>query len=251
MTTESNHQADHAITKPISRQVPALNAWGWTVQGFYLFKAYPVMWVILILIYLAIMVPVSMLPGVGSLLSALLAPVFAAGLMWAAQAVSRGEELEINHLFLGFKRNTAQLMIVGGIYMLTIVVIMVMLVMSLDQSLVKLILEGKELSQAQAQTVLLPVLIALAAFVPVVMAYWFAPVLVGLENLSAMEAMKLSFMASVQNIVPFFLYGMLFIVFFLIALIPYGLGLVIVIPMMMTSLYTSYVDIFNVSVKNG
>ncbi len=251
MTTESPNQTNSDITKPSSRKVPAINAWGWTVQGFYLFKAYPIMWIILILIYLIVMVPVSMLPGVGSFLSALLAPVFAAGLMWAAQAVSRGEELEINHLFLGFKRNTAQLVTVGGFYMLSLLTIAIFVVMSLDKSIVELIVQGKELSPEQAQTVLMPVLIALALLVPVVMAYWFAPVLVGLHNLSAVEAIKLSFMASVRNIFPFFLYGFIFAGLVLLALIPFGLGLVIVIPVMMTSLYASYADIFNVSAKTS
>lgn len=239
-TTPENNPA------PASRQVRAINAWGWTVQGFYLFKANPVMWIILILIYLLIMVPLSMLPGVGSFLSALLAPVFAAGLMWAAQAVSRGEELEINHLFLGFKRNTAQLVSVGGFYMLSLIAIAVFVVMSLDKTVVELLVQGKELSVEQANTVVMPALIALALLVPVVMAYWFAPVLVGLHHLKATEAIKLSFMASVRNIFPFFLYGFIFAGLVLLALIPFGLGLIIVVPVMMTSLYASYADIFNI-----
>lgn len=243
MTTDPSKD----IIQPIPRQVPAKNAWGWTVQGFHLFKVYPVMWIILILIYLVIMVPISMLPSVGSFLSALLAPVFAAGFMWASQAVSRGEELEINHLFLGFKRNTTQLMTVGGFYMLSLLLIAIFVVMSLDKSILELIIAGNELSPEQAQTVLLPVLVALALLVPVIMGYWFAPVLVGLHNVSPQAAIKLSFIASLRNIFPFFLYGCIFFGLVLLALIPLGLGLVIVIPVMMTSLYASYADIFDVA----
>ena len=42
------------------------------------------------------------------------------------------------------------------------------------------------------------------------------------------------------------LYGVIFMVLLIIAIIPVGLGLVIVVPMMMTSLYTSYTDIFSI-----
>ena len=35
-----------------SRQVPAGNAWVWIVSGFNLFKANPVMWIVILLIYL-------------------------------------------------------------------------------------------------------------------------------------------------------------------------------------------------------
>jgi len=67
-----------------------------------------------------------------------------------------------------------------------------------------------------------------------------------LHNLSAVDAMKLSFAACLKNMLPFLLYGLIFMVLLIIAIIPVGLGLVIVVPMMMTSLYTSYTDIFSI-----
>jgi uncharacterized membrane protein len=36
-------------------------------------------------------------------------------------------------------------------------------------------------------------------------------------------------------------------VILVIAIIPFGLGLIVAIPVMMTSLYTSYVDVFNIT----
>ena len=41
-----------------SRQVPAGQAWAWVVRGFELFKANPVMWIVILLIYLAIIIPI-------------------------------------------------------------------------------------------------------------------------------------------------------------------------------------------------
>ena len=241
MTTETQLELS---PPPAPRSVPALHAWGWTVQGFYFFKANPVMWIVLIFIYLLIMVPVSLLPIVGSFLSALLAPVFAAGLMAASKAVSRNEPLEINHLFLGFKQNTAQLVSVGGIYMLSLLIIAIFVVLSLDKAVIELLIKGQELNVEQAQTVVMPILIAMLFFVPVVMAYWFAPVLVGLHKVTAIEAMKLSFKASILNMLPFLLYGLIFMLLIVLAVIPFGIGLIVVVPMMMTSLYASYADIF-------
>jgi uncharacterized membrane protein len=81
---------------------------------------------------------------------------------------------------------------------------------------------------------------------PVLMGYWFAPVLAGLHNLSAVEAMKLSFTACLKNILPFLLYGFIFMALLIIAIIPFGLGLVVVAPLMMTSLYSSYADVFGI-----
>ncbi|HYN55047.1 MAG TPA: BPSS1780 family membrane protein [Methylotenera sp.] len=229
------------------KQVPAANALGWIVSGFNLFKANPAMWIILFVIYLAIIVPISLVPVVGSIVSTLLAPVFAAGLMWGCQAITKNEDLEINHLFAGFKQNTAQLIAVGGFYMMGLLVIAVMVVLSLDRETIEILMKGGTVNPDQAGAMMLPILVAMLFLLPLIMAYWFAPILVGLNNLTATEAMKLSFVACLKNMLPFLLYGLIFMVMLVLAIIPFGLGLLVVIPVMMTSLYTSYVDIFSVS----
>lgn len=232
------------------RQVPIGNAWLWISSGFRLFKSNPAMWIILLVIYLAIMIPLSMLPVLGSVLSTLLAPVFAAGMMWGCQALTRNQDLEINHLFEGFKRNTSQLIAVGGIYMLSLLLVAIGAVLMLDAATVDLLVKGGNPNQEQADAMLLPLLFAFLLILPVLMAYWFAPVLTGLHDLKAVDAMKLSFNACLKNMLPFFLYGLIFMVLLILAIIPFGIGLVVVVPMMMTSLYTSYVDVFGIEVKS-
>lgn len=226
------------------KQVPVSSALIWITSGFRLFKANPAMWIILLVIYLAIMIPLSMLPIIGSVLSTLLAPVFAAGMMWGCQALVRHQDLEINHLFEGFKHNTSQLVAVGGIYMVSLLFVAVIAVLALDKATVELLVQGKDVSPEQADAMLLPIVMAFLLLLPVLMAYWFAPVLTGLHNLSAVDAMKLSFNACLKNLLPFFLYGFIFMLLLILAIIPFGLGLVVVVPMMMTSLYTSYADVF-------
>lgn len=239
--------AENAHTQSLAvRQVPVSSAVAWVVNGFVLFKANPAMWIILLVIYLAIMIPVSMLPVVGSVVSTLLAPVFAAGMMSGCRALVNKQDLEINHLFEGFKHNTSQLIKIGGIYMVCLLFIAVTVVAAMDKEAVELLVQGKDLSPEQADAMLLPILTALLLMMPVLMAYWFAPVLAGLNNLTAVEAMKLSFAACLKNVLPFLLYGLIFMVLLIIAIIPFGLGLVVVVPMMMTSLYSSYVDVFGI-----
>jgi len=238
---------------PAVKQVPAANAWLWIVNGISLFRANPVMWVILLLIYLAIMIPISMVPILGSVVSTLLAPVFAAGMMWGCQALTRNQDLEINHLFQGFKQNTSQLVAVGGFYMMGLLVIAVLVVLMLDRSAVELIVQGKDLSPEQASTVIPPLFIAMFLLMPVLMAYWFAPVLAGLNQLKAVDAMKLSFVACLKNMLPFLLYGLIFMAVLMAAMwlmvsvhVVFLVVFAAIIPVMMTSLYTSYADIFGI-----
>jgi len=236
------------LEKPLEiRQVPAGNAWAWIVSGFNLFKANPAMWIIILVIYLAIIIPISLIPVIGSVVSTLLAPVFAAGMMWGCKALVLKQDLEINHLFEGFKKNTAQLIAVGGIYMVSLLAIAVLVVLSLDRGTMELLMKGQELSPDQASAMMLPILIAMLFIMPILMAYWYAPVLTGLHNLTAVDAMKLSFKACLKNMLPFLLYGLIFMAILVVAIIPFGLGLIVAVPVMMTSLYTSYADVFNIT----
>jgi uncharacterized membrane protein len=107
--------------------------------------------------------------------------------------------------------------------------------------------------------ILLPLLIAMALFLPVIMAYWFAPALVALEGVSATEALKLSFSACLKNILPFLVYGLAFFVLSILVSIVFGIVAVIhaflailalllwmlaLIPVVTASIYTGYRDIF-------
>lgn len=226
------------------RSVPSATAWQWLVDGFKIFWKNPLMWLVLFVIYLLIIVPVSLIPAVGSVAGTLLAPIFTAGLMWGCKAVSENQDLEINHLFAGFKNNTKQLVAAGAIYMLGLLVIALLVSATVDKTVMSAVVAGQTLTPEQANSVMLPLLFALLLLMPLLMAYWFAPVLIGLNGLKAVEAMKLSFNASLRNILPMLAYSVLVLGLMIVAIIPFGLGLFVVIPTMMTSLYTSYQDIF-------
>jgi uncharacterized membrane protein len=66
--------------------------------------------------------------------------------------------------------------------------------------------------------------------------------------MKAVDAMRLSFFACLRNFLPFLVYGVISAALLLLAMIPLGLGLLIMIPTMTASLYVSYKDIFNISV---
>jgi uncharacterized membrane protein len=56
--------------------------------------------------------------------------------------------------------------------------------------------------------------------------------------------MKASFIACLKTIVPFLVYSVIALLLALIASIPFGLGWLVLGPVMAASLYTSYRDIF-------
>jgi uncharacterized membrane protein len=87
-------------------------------------------------------------------------------------------------------------------------------------------------------------LLALLVAVPLIAAYWFAPALVFMHDVGPVTAMKASFGVSIRNILPFLVYGLVMFVLLIVAMIPFGLGMLVMVPLSITSAYASYRDIF-------
>jgi uncharacterized membrane protein len=233
------------------RKADAGRGWQWIVGGFALFRKNPPIWIALFVIYFLIVIVVSIIPVVGPLVMTLLAPVFTAGFMLACRGVEAGEELELGYLVAGFKHNTGQLVTVGGLYLVGSIIILGMMMMSGGGAILGSAalgqMQGVEPNEAMVGAMggmLIALLVALALLIPLLMAYWFAPVLVVLRNMTALEAMKLSFVGCLRNISPFLVFGVIAFILTMIAMIPFGLGMLILVPVLNASIYLGYKDIF-------
>jgi uncharacterized membrane protein len=88
------------------------------------------------------------------------------------------------------------------------------------------------------------VLVALLLAIPLLMAFWFAPALIVLRGEEPFAAMKASFNACLRNIPPFLVYGLVGLLFAILATIPLGLGWFVLAPVYVATIYASYKDIF-------
>ena len=230
---------------PGGRSVIAERGWAWIAAGWDLFKKQAGMWIALMLVALVIFVVLALIPFVGSIALSVLSPVFGAGVMIGCRAIEEGQGLEIGHLFAGFKEKLAPLATVGAIYLGATIVI-VLAVMLVSGVSIFSIAAGGDPAAAPAAilAVLLAVLVSLALMLPLFMAVWFAPALVVFQSKSAVDAMKESFSGCMRNIVPFLIYGVVMLVFGVLASVPLFLGWLVLGPVLAASLYTSYKDIY-------
>src|SRR3989338_2706613 len=76
------------------QSLAAGQGWEWIKQGFSLFKKAPLLWIVLLMIFLAAAVAVSNIPVVGEPLVSLLMPVISVGLMTCCRSLENNEELE-------------------------------------------------------------------------------------------------------------------------------------------------------------
>ena len=240
------------------RAVRARNGWTWIVQGYALFRRSPAVWLALVVLLFFASDVLLRLPALG-LAFLLLMPVFVAGLMEGCRALERGEPLQLAHLLSGFRRNAAQLVTIGGVWLVgNIVIMLIVREMGGDAitMLQKMMPKGEVPSQitpemqAAARTVVRTWLLAMALSLPLLMAVLYAPLLVYFHDQRPVPAMKWSFAACVKNMLPLLVYALaIFAGIFIatpvsLALGRYDLALWLLAPVALPSVYASYRDIF-------
>jgi hypothetical protein len=258
------------------QSVPAGQGWHWWREGAAIFRASPWMWVLLVVVLIGVFAAAAAIAGVivgasmtrgnvaafilvfalFGLATSIVYPVFLGGMMLGARAVEDGEGLTVGHLFAGFAHSGGALAAVGLLLLAGNIVI----------QLVVTLLFGIGFSAgmagsptAVAQQGALVFLVYLALTVPLAMGFWFAPALVVFHGLSAVEAIRCSFIGCLKNIVPFLIYGLVGLALgILIALVlgvlvalTRGLGIIVVLafvvsigPIVLGSIYAAYRDIY-------
>jgi len=239
---------------PVVHEVSAGRGASWWSEAWRLFKAAPGIWILIVILFMAVTLLVSLVPVLGWLVVQILTPVVTGGLMLGCRAIDRGEPLTVGHLVAGFSTQASPLMIVGLIYTLLAiacaVVIFGLVFMLFGASVLAQLFSVQDpvqIGTALGGLVLAFLIAALAfllLFAPLVMAVWFAPALVVLRGVDPAAAMKLSFVASLRNVLPMLVYGLVFIVLAIVASIPLGLGWLVLAPMAIATIYTAYCDIF-------
>ena len=253
-TTEMPANAPEALDDGLrlvipGKSVPAGHGWDWIAAGWKLFARSPLMWIIAIVVLFVIAIVANLVPLLGGLAFQLLQAVFAGGFVAACRAIERGGEFEIEHLFAGFTKRFVNLLIVGLLFMLGSLVILLVYAMFIGFSLLGAFLTGDPNAVAAAFAasigmVVVGSLVAMALMVPLLAAFWFAPALVMMHDVAPLAAMKASLGACFRNFVPFLLYGLVMFVFAIVAVIPFGLGMLVYVPVMIASAYAGYRDIF-------
>jgi hypothetical protein len=166
-------------------------------------------------------------------------------------------------LFSGFNENLRVQLVLGAIYLVIAVAILGISALFDDGALFHLFLTGKQ-PDTDSGDLMLAAQFALALFAPLMMAYWYAPVLAAWHGLSAGKALFFSFVACARNWRAFLAYSLAVLIAG--ALVP-GLALAalssffseegrlfsimltmlivfIVLPTLYASFYVSYRDVF-------
>ncbi len=241
-----------------SRPVAAYRGVRWIGEGFALFKKSAAMWLMITASLFAAFKIILLIPFIG-VIAILAMPIVLVGLMEGCRAVDMGQPLKPTYLLSGFVRNTAALAVLGAIYLIGNLLILLIIVKIGGESLMQVLKFTAEqkatpdnvhhIREAISQATL-SVLVGWALSMPLLMACWFSPLLVYLHDMKPLPAMLFSLKACLQNLLPFLLYGLVgFLALMVVTPVSLAtrildLGMWLLAPVVIPSIYASYKDIF-------
>lgn len=221
------------------RPVPAASLLVWLRHGWEAFLASPGPWVAFTGLLLLALFALQFVPPPGSLVAALFAPPVAAVLMnMAATADEESLGARLTDLACRLRRSLPALFALGLVCMAgwaTITVVVALITGSVASSPTT----GIDLTG-----VLLAAVLKLLLGLPLCFALWLAPALVHFNGLGPIAALHASFSASLMNWPAMLLFVPTTLLLALLALLPAGLGLLVLVPVLAGALHAARQDIF-------
>jgi uncharacterized membrane protein len=233
------------------RRVPASSGIDWYKQGWALFKAQPAMLVMLFLTIFVLYFVLGMIPVLGGLIIAFISPAITGGYFLALQHAAAGKAPSFEHLFRAFgdpeRRNP---MLTLGLVALGAQIIMGLIGLALiggsigSMAAFSGMEHGAMIGMGSLGFAFLALLANLIIAVALWLALFFAIPLVMLDRVPPIDALKLSLQANLSNFLPWLVFSFILIPLTVVAMIPFGLGLLVLYPIVGAAIFRAYEQTF-------
>lgn len=236
------------------RKLNMARGWIWVKQGYQLIMRNPLLAISLALAGALVMLAALYIPLLGPLVALLLLPVLLAGYMRVCRALEENEEIELQQLFAGFEKHAVRLVSLGGFTILGMLIASMVMMLIGGEALTKL-LEGFQPTNdpqmlvdamlTAGSGVAFSLMAGFALMFVLMLALQYAPMLVFFSGMPPFAALRASLSGSLRNLMPYTVYSLIMQVIALaLGILPFGVGLIVLLPLGLTSLYVSYRNIF-------
>jgi uncharacterized membrane protein len=248
----SSSAAQRAHRHPHPRDLPPSRGLDWLAAGWRTFLRAPGVWVVQALIYILVLFALGLVPLLGWAAVLVAFPILSAGMVAGAAELAAGRPLRIGHLFDGLRHHAANLLIVGLFYLLGgLLAGLIAAAIGGSAALTGYILGALAGIGLAVGGVMLASAVFTVLWVGLIMALWFAPALVLLHDVAPLEAMRLSVNACAHSLLCFGLLGGLLYVLIWLAMLPAGLGMLVLVPVLAGALHASYRDAFGETIASA
>jgi hypothetical protein len=253
-----------------AQNLPAAAGWQWLTHGFAIYRRNPLLFALQVMTYWFVMLFVNIVPLLGTLVASLINPALLVGLMLSARHLEQGKPISVRTLFEAFRDDYKPLLWLGGLYLIASLAALSLSVLADGGDFLRFLLAGDKAERAafEQDSMLVPLAFIAGGMLPVLMAWWFAPVLVAWHRQAVGKALFFSFMACVINWRPFLVYSLALVLIggilpgmalgLLGVLLPTALAPLlgtlalfaaagVLAPTLFASFYVAYRDIFGIS----
>lgn len=191
-------------------RLPALRGGQWIIDGFRLYRRNPPLLTLLALNYWLFFLLIFVLPFVGPFAANILLQTLSVTVMNGCRAIDEGRKVAMDVVWSGFRSNLRTLLRLGGLYLLGEMAIAGILLGLFGTTLMESMAPGGQAAGGITldEATLLPFLYAaLLLTLPLMLAFWFAPMLAAWQDLPARKALFFSAVAVLRNWRAFLVYG--------------------------------------------
>ena len=224
----------------------------WVKEGWRIFRLAPVPWMGMTAFAFMVILAVSLIPWIGQYIIELLSPFLVAGYFSASRAAVAGEPVTFLHLGAGVHRGRIALLRIGMFYLAGSLIIFGLIHLFTGSDVRALMQQAQDPGSLSPEafnrligSVLPGMLLAMVMLTLLLMATWFSPGLALFEDFPAGQALWWSLWACWVNWRPVLYYSLILGLLGAVALaIPFGLGLLVFLPLALISTHVAYRMIF-------
>ncbi len=189
---------------PPMQVVSARHGWHWLRDAFAILGRNVALWMLFAFTYLVTLSVLSAVPYLGPFFFLLTTPAFTLSFAVMARESAAGRPILPVQLFAGFRGNTVPMLILGAMYAVCFMVFAWISTSIFGDALTAL-MRGKPRPE---DSPILALIGSCALYLPVMVAFWFAPPLVGWHRMSAPKAVFFSLFAALSNWRAMLWYGL-------------------------------------------
>ncbi|MFZ2629397.1 MAG: BPSS1780 family membrane protein [Rugosibacter sp.] len=186
-----------------AQRLPARHGVLWLIRGWRLLRRHPRPMMAVTMAYFVVAMIINMIPHLGPFLLPLVIPMLTALLGNAYRTLDHDQLLSPEHITAGLREQRTKLLRLGGLHLLGSVILL-----AISLAVVGDLNPAQDMTVEQARDMLLSLSFVVLCASPLLMAFWFAPLLTAWAEVAPLKALFFSLVASWRNWRAFAVYGL-------------------------------------------
>ncbi|AGA31779.1 putative transmembrane protein [Thioalkalivibrio nitratireducens DSM 14787] len=226
----------------------ALNrGWGLFGRGWRIFTGGVVHWILALILFFVISIVLNLIPLIGGLVLAVITPALIAGFLKLAHEIESGREGAVAHLFAPLRdpERRNPLLILGLLALVASLVLGVVAAAFVGGTIMLDETSGMGTGMMPLAGVgFFGLIVLFLLYLAIFAALAFAIPLVYFRGVPIGDAVLASIQGTITNLAPLIIFSVIYFVLAIIAMIPFGLGFLILGPVVLGAVYGAYREIF-------